>query len=254
MRGFREIPGFHCGTSGWSYRHWSGIFYPEHVKPVQYLEYYLTKFNCVELNSSFYHLPKKSTVSGWMKRTPGDFVFCPKLSRYITHQLRFKNFEEPLARFFEVFDEMKERMGPVLIQLPPGLHFEKSEMRNSLGILSRWSPGYRFAIEIRHKSWITEDFFLLLAQHGMAFVIADSGSRFPYHEIVTSDYAYVRLHGHEKLYASDYSEPDLQRYASKFSDWLMEGREVWVFFNNDFSGYATKNAEYIIQTVHSFLA
>ena len=230
------------GTSGWSYRHWSGIFYPENVKPTQYLEYYLTKFNCVELNSSFYHLPRESTVKGWMKRTPESFRFCPKLSRFITHLKRLVKSEEALGKYFVVFQDLKMKLGPVLIQLPPGLSYDKSLIADFFDLLNAQYNQYRFAIEVRHKSWISDDFFQLLEQYGISFVMADSGNRFPYHEVVTADFVYLRLHGPEELYASNYDESDLLKYAEKIINWLNEDLEVWVFFNNDFGGFAVKNA------------
>jgi uncharacterized protein YecE (DUF72 family) len=247
-----RLSGLYIGTSGWSYKHWAGIFYPELVKPDKYLEYYITQFDCVELNSSFYHLPKNATASGWMKRTPETFKFCPKLSRYITHQLRLMNSEEALMKYFDIFDIMKARLGPVLVQLPPGMVFDKTLTDSFLHVLKERYSDYRFAIEVRHKSWITDDFFSLLKQYGFAFVMADSGKRYPYYETITADYIYMRFHGHEKLYASDYSESDLRLYAEKITGWLNENKEVWVFFNNDFYGFAVKNAENLIDIVHSY--
>src|SRR5512137_1590214 len=115
-----ESPLLHVGTSGWSYKHWAEVFYPKDIRSDKYLEYYITRFACVELNSSFYNLPRETTVAGWMNRTPGTFRFCPKLSRLITHQMQLVNIEEALQRFFYVFEIMKDRLGPVLVQLPPG--------------------------------------------------------------------------------------------------------------------------------------
>lgn len=243
MSASKDLMRFHIGTSGWSYKHWSGVFYPENVKSAQYLEYYATKFDCVELNSSFYHLPKEATVAGWVRRTQDLFLFCPKISRYITHRLKLANIEDPLKRFFDVFQLLKKQMGPVLIQLPPGLTFNRSKVQTALRILSKQYGEYRFALEVRHPSWITGDFFDLLVQYGMAYVIADSGKRYPYHEAVTADFVYLRFHGREQLYASDYCESDLRTYAEKINGWLKGGKEVWVFFNNDFNGYAIKNVE-----------
>jgi uncharacterized protein YecE (DUF72 family) len=244
----------HIGTSGWSYQHWSGIFYPAHIKPDKYLEYYITKFGCVELNSSFYHLPLKATVAGWIRRTPEPFRFCPKLSRYITHQLKLVNIEEPMKNYFDVFEAMKNRLGPVLIQLPPGLQFDKFLTGDFFYLIKELYKPYRFAIEIRHKSWINDNFFDLLVQNGIAFTIADSGKRYPYHEAATADLIYLRFHGHEKLYASDYSESELQYYAAKTVGWLNEGKEVWAFFNNDYNGFAVKNAarmrELVLSATH----
>ncbi|MFN2128690.1 MAG: DUF72 domain-containing protein, partial [Anaerolineales bacterium] len=238
-----ELQKFFIGTSGWSYKHWNGLFYPSHIKPDRYLEYYMTRFSCVELNSCFYHLPKSATVKGWVSRTPDFFRFCPKLSRFITHQKRLKEAEAPLNRFFELFEEMKPRLGPVLIQLPPGLSFNKALVNDFFQILKRQYNAYRFAVEVRNKSWITDDFFNLLAQYDMAFVIADSGKRFPYFEEVTSDFIYLRFHGPENLYASDYSDHQLNAFAEKITAWMRNDKEIWAFFNNDFQGFAISNAD-----------
>ncbi len=239
------------GTSGWSYKHWSGIFYPDHIKPAKFLEYYITQFDCVELNSSFYHLPKEATITGWVNRTPDNFKFCPKLSRFITHRKRLINCEESTKRFFDLFEVMHKRLGPVLIQLPPGLQFNKSLICDYFSLLKNSYSNYRFSIEIRHKTWITDEFFQLLTEYGIAFVIADSGKRFPYYEAVTTDFVYLRFHGHESLYASDYSEAELQQYTEKIVNWLNNGKVAWVFFNNDFHGYAVKNAQRLRELVES---
>jgi len=241
------------GTSGWSYKHWLKIFYPENIKPAEYLEYYITKFSCVELNSSFYHLPKKITVNGWKVRTPDTFRFCPKLSRFITHLKRLANIEEALARYIDIFEEMKKRLGPILIQLPPGLSFDKSRVCDFLCLIKEQYSQYRFALEVRHLSWITDDFFNLLAQHKIAFVIADSGEKFPYHEKVTTDFIYLRFHGNVSLYASDYKIYELEQYAEKIINWLDEKKSVWAFFNNDHNGFAVKNALQLREIIHSFI-
>lgn len=241
------------GTSGWSYKHWIKVFYPENIKPAEYLEYYITKFNCVELNASFYYLPKKITVNGWQERTPDDFRFCPKLSRFITHIKRLKNIEEALARFFDIFYEMKKRSGPVLIQLPPGLQFEKSRASDFLCLIKEQYSQYRFAVEARHVSWITDDFFDMLAQNKIAFVIADSGGKYPYCEKVTADDVYLRFHGNTSLYASDYTIHELKQYAEKIINWLDDKKTVWVFFNNDYNGFAVKNALQLKEIIFSFI-
>lgn len=239
----------HIGTSGWSYKHWMELFYPKGTRPEKYLEYYMTQFSCVELNSSFYHLPNNATVSGWMRRTNKSFLFCPKMSRIITHQLRLKNIEEPLGRFFNIFEGLKSKMGPVLVQLPPGLRFDEPSVNDFFEHVKVYN-GYRFAVEVRHSSWITDAFLNLLEKNKFAFVIADSGKRFPHYEAVTTDFVYLRFHGSGQLYASDYSEQELKQYAEKIKGWLSEGKECWVFFNNDFGGYAIKNALQLIQFIN----
>ena len=233
----------HIGTSGWSYKHWAGIFYPPDVKPAKFLEYYVSQFGCVELNSSFYHLPQTKTVSGWITRTPPDFLFCPKLSRHITHQQRLAKCEDSVKKFFDLFEAMKPRLGPVLIQLPPGLRFDKPLVTDFLDILNHEYREFRFAIEPRHQSWMTDEFTDLLADHNISFVMADAGKRYPHYEAMTADIIYLRFHGREKLYASDYDGRMLRPYAVKIETWLEEGKEVWVFFNNDYGGFAVENAK-----------
>jgi uncharacterized protein YecE (DUF72 family) len=181
-------------------------------------------------------------VEGWLKRTPDTFRFCIKLSRFITHQKRLGDCAEALERFFGVFEYMGPRMGPVLIQLPPGLSYDNARIADFFGLLLAHFGSYRYAIEVRHRSWICDEFMGLLAESGIAFVIADSGRRFPYHEAVTTDFVYLRFHGPERLYASDYDEPALRQYAEKISRWLGDGHDVWAFFNNDFGGFAVRNA------------
>ncbi len=245
-----RLADLHIGTSGWSYKHWTGIFYPEDLKPDKYLEYYTTKFSCVELNSCFYHLPLKKTVTGWMNRTPDSFKFSLKLSRFITHQMQLVNIEAALEKFFDVFEGMKEKLGPILVQLPPGLSYDEPRIQYFLELLKKQYNQYRFAVEIRNRSWINDHFFDLLSHYGTAFVIADSGSRYPYYEAVTTDFVYLRFHGREQLYASDYNEYDLQQYAGKIAGWLNDGKKVWVFFNNDYFGFAVKNAEKLIEIIN----
>jgi len=232
----------HIGTSGWSYKHWCDIFYPKEIRAEKYLEFYADTFSCVELNSSFYHLPLKTTVTGWMNRTPETFRFCPKMSRFITHQMRLRKPQEPLQKFFDVFTGMIPRLGPILIQLPPGLSHDGLLAGDFCGILTEQYGQYQFAIEIRNKSWIDDSFFNLLSRHGIAFVIADSGKRYPYYEAVTANFVYLRFHGREHLYATNYDEAVLQSFAVKIMNWLGEGKAVWAFFNNDFHGFAVDNA------------
>ena len=177
-----------------------------------------------------------------MNRTPDSFRFCLKLSRYITHQMQLADVEEPLEKFFDVFESLKEKLGPVLVQLPPGLNYNESLVYKFLELIKAKHGQYRFAFEIRNRTWINDSFFDLLANNSASFVIADSGNRYPYYETVTTDFVYLRLHGREQLYASDYNEADLNSYAEKIISWLSENKAVWVFFNNDFHGYAVKNA------------
>ena len=175
-------------------------------------------------------MPRESTVKGWKIRTSEAFRFCPKLSRLITHQMQLVNIDGALQKFFNVFEGMRERLGPVLIQLPPGLEFDKTLICNFFSLIINNYGKYRFAIEVRNRSWINDSFLDLLSQNEIAFVIADSGNRYPYYETVTSDLVYLRFHGREQLYASDYNDAVLEEYGEKIKGWLAGGKKIWVFF------------------------
>ena len=243
MADIPDLSQLYIGTSGWSYKHWSEVFYPVELKSIKYLEYYTTHFECVELNASFYYPPQEATVKGWMDRTPDHFIFCPKMSRYITHLRRLKDTGGSMESFFKIFEGLKSKLGPFLVQLPPGFKYDMTLAKDFFTGLTEHYGDLRFAVEVRHKSWISDNFFSLLEQFGIAFVIADSGSRFPYYEAITADFLYMRFHGHEKLYASDYPEWELKEYAAKIASWLEKEKAVYAFFNNDYGGYAVKNAK-----------
>lgn len=241
------------GTSGWSYKHWIGRFYPAHLKPSDFLAYYVQHFDCTELNASFYRLPKAAMVEGWRIRTPFHFRLCPKLSRLITHQKKLVEVEDSLARFFEVFAILKEKLGPILIQLPPSMQFDASRVQPFFQLLKERYGTYSFALEARHDSWFNADALHLLREYCIALVIAHSGGRFPYRETVTSHLVYLRFHGPGRLYASDYPDEMLDTYAQKMVNWTQQGLTVWAFFNNDVEGYAVKNAKTLQSFVQHYL-
>lgn len=233
----------HIGTSGWSYKHWKEIFYPKNIKPNEWLSFYADKFSVTEINSSFYHLPLKTTVEGWVNKVPSTFLFCPKMSRYLTHFKKLKEPEETLERFFEVFEPMQKKMGPVLIQLPPSLKFDYDTAENLYIILKKNYHQYQFAMEVRHETWMAEESLTLLAKYDIAFVISQSGKGFPYAETVTAKNIYVRFHGPEQLYASGYSDEQLEKFATLFKQWKKDEHVIWAFFNNDVFAHALHNAE-----------
>ena len=241
----------HIGTSGWSYKHWSGIFYPEDVKPARYLEHYVTAFDCVELNASFYRIPNVKTVQGWAQRTPSSFRFCAKLSRFITHQKKLVDAAEALERFLAVFGPLRGRLGPFLVQLPPSLQFDPEIAGAFLHLLvSRRSHG-EFALEARHDSWFTPESLSLLEHYGIASVIADSGGRFAGREVRKRSIVYLRFHGPDGHYNDSYTTETLEVYACKIIGWLSEGCRVWAYFNNDFEGHAVHNARELKALVKS---
>jgi len=247
---------FRIGTSGWSYKDWTGIFYPKKLKTADWLSYYAKIFDCTEINSSFYRLPLKQTVINWINKVPTNFKFCPKMSRYFTHIKKLRDPEEPLERFFSIFEPMQRKMGPVLIQLPKMVRFDQDITERLYKLLKEKYSSYRFAIEVRHESWMTESSYSLMTKYDVAFVISHSGNHFPYAEVVTSKNIYFRFHGPGTLYNTKYHSATLKKYSRFFKRWLDEGHDVWVFFNNDWFGYGIENAltlrkflEQAIQTV-----
>jgi uncharacterized protein YecE (DUF72 family) len=234
------------GTSGWTYSHWKHVFYPLACPKSRWLEYYTEHFDTVELNATFYRLPKATTFEGWGRRTPDLFLWAVKASKYITHTKRLREPAEPLERFYSVTSALGEKLGPILFQLPPSLSFDEERFTGFCGCLS---PSRRHALEVRHPSWISDRLFAILEAHDMAFCISDTAGRYPFHERVTADFIYIRLHGSKKLYASDYSEQELQAWAQKIRKWE---KDTYLYFDNDFEGYAVKNAKRMKEILGSF--
>jgi uncharacterized protein YecE (DUF72 family) len=232
----------HIGTSGWSYKEWKGTFYPNELKATDWLEHYSKTFDTTEINSSFYRLPKAETVLNWVEKVPDTFTFCPKISRYLTHIKRLKEPEEPLERFFNLFAPIKEKLGPVLIQLPASVKFDYDIVGYFFGLLKKQYKGYAFALEARHDTWMENDALDLMASYDIAWVISQSGVGFPYSEMVTSGDIYVRFHGPKELYGSSYTDSQLKDFADKFKAWLKEGHTIWAYFNNTMNGIAIENA------------
>lgn len=232
----------HVGTSGWNHKEWKGTFYPDDVAQRRFLEYYATQFPATELNASFYRLPTDKMVHGWQERTPESFRFCPKMSRYLTHQKKLNDPLEPLQTFMARFEPLRDRLGPILVQLPSNVPFDRDKAEAFLNA-TRQFEGQPFAVEARERSWFATDALSLLEAHNVALVIAHSGGQFPYGEHVTADFVYLRFHGPGKLYESAYDEAALADYAEKISAWLAEGRDVWAFFNNTAGDFAPQNAD-----------
>lgn len=233
----------HIGTSGWSYQKWKGLFYPQKLPSAQWLDYYTQFFSTTEINGSFYRLPSVETVEKWTAQVPDDFLFCPKMSRYLTHMKKLREPGEPLERFFSVFAPMRRKMGPVLVQLPALLKFNYDVAEQFYRLLKFTYHPYSFVMEVRHPSWLEEESLTLMTAFDIGLVISQSGNVFPYSEMITAKNVYVRFHGPDELYASSYSDQMLQEFAGKFRQWVAEGHEVWAYFNNDIHGYAPVDAQ-----------
>jgi uncharacterized protein YecE (DUF72 family) len=232
----QRSPRIHIGTSGWTYDHWSGVFYPEDCPKTKWLEFYATHYGTVELNASFYRLPKAQVFENWRNRTPGNFLWAVKANRYITHIRRIKDAEEPLERFYGSVALLKEKLGPILFQLPPSLSFDEAVLRDFCHCLK---GNHRYALEVRHPSWAQEKALDILRDNNIALCISDTAGRYPYIEEDTATFIYIRLHGSRKLYASRYSEEELRTYARKIRGW---SKDTYLYFDNDHAAYAVKNA------------
>ncbi len=225
------------GTSGWTYGHWQGVFYPDEWPKSRWLEYYCKHFDTVELNASFYRLPHRTTFENWKARTPEHFLWSVKGSKFITHTKKLEDPAEPLGRLYGVTAGLDEKRGVILFQLPPSLVFNAEVFR---AFCESLDPQVRHALEIRHPSWITSQAFDMLSEFNIALCTADTARRYPYAEALTADFAYVRLHGSRKLYASEYSEEELRAWAEKLVTW---NREAFVYFDNDAEGHGVNNAK-----------
>lgn len=226
----------YIGTSGWNYDHWKGTFYPDTLPKSRWLEFYAQIFSTIEVNATFYRQVSQSTFERWRDKTPGGFIWAVKANRFITHIRRLQNVEDSLEKFFSQISVLGEKLGPVLFQLPPSLAFEPHAAE---GFFSLLPIGRRYTIEARHESWTGSDVLSLLKKYGIAWCISDTAGRFPYLEAITADFVYIRLHGSRKLYASLYTEEELEIWAKKIKSWKID---AYAYFDNDFMGYAPKNA------------
>ncbi len=229
-------PKIRIGTSGWNYPHWQGPFYPEKFPRTKWLDFYVTQFSTVEANTTFYHLPRPATVENWRDRTPKNFLWTVKASRYITHIKKLRDPHDSLERFYDVVERFEEKLGPILFQIPPMLKYHEAVFD---AFCRELHPGHRYALEVRHPDWVRDEVLQSLREHGIAFCIAETAGRFPYAEALTADFVYIRLHGSQTLYGSDYTEEELQGWAAKIRKWK---RDAYVYFDNDANAYAAKNA------------
>jgi uncharacterized protein YecE (DUF72 family) len=279
------------GISGWRYAPWRGVFYPRDLPQRAELEYASRQVGSIELNGSFYSLQRPDSYARWNADTPRGFVFAVKGPRFITHIKRLRDFDGPLANFLAsgVF-ELGAKLGPILWQCPPNQRFDAALFDQFLGALPRDTEQaaararhhdhrlkhgasvrpdrkrlLRHALEIRHESFMCEDFIALLRRHKVALVVADTAGRWPYLEDVTADFMNLRLHGDEKLYTSGYSDAALERWAARIRAWSRggepddavrasprpppkrAGRDVYCYFDNDAKVHAPFDAQALMR-------
>jgi uncharacterized protein YecE (DUF72 family) len=229
----------HIGTSGWSYKHWIGAFYPKGSNSVEQFEFYNNHFDTVEINNSFYKLPPRSVFETWYEHSPKKFLFVVKANRFITHMRKLTQPQEPIARLFNSIDALKEKLGPVLFQLPPKWKVNVIRLKEFLQALPK---GHRYVFEFRNETWYNEDIYGLLREYNCGFCIYElAGHMSPM--LITADFVYLRLHGPtEYKYQGSYSNAVLRKWAKQCSKWQSEKKDVYVYFDNDQNAYAAFNA------------
>ncbi len=239
--GASELRPVRIGCSGWNYKHWrDGVFYPPRLPPRRWLEHYAAYFDTVEVNSTFYRLPRRSAVANWVAQTPPRFLFTIKASRYLTHIKRLADVASGVAIFYDRIAPLvgSPKFGPVLWQFPPT--FKRDDDRLAYA-LEQLPPG-RHCFEFREPSWFTDDVYALLREHGVALVIGDRPevASFQTHEM-TADWTFVRFHYGHRGRRGNYSVSELETWQRRVARWRRD-REVFLYFNNDWEGFAIQNA------------
>jgi uncharacterized protein YecE (DUF72 family) len=235
MKGMAEI---RIGTSGWHYKHWVGTVYPAQWPASKMLEWYQERFDTVEINNSFYRLPPESALESWRSSTPPNFRFAVKGSRFLTHMKKLKDPVPGLEKFFARVELLKEKLGPILFQLPPKFEVNVPRLEEFLEALPRW---HRYAFEFRDESWNTAEVLCLLRKHNVAYCPFHlAGYQSPIE--ITTDFTYVRLHGPGGKYQGSYDDETLRVWARRVKEWQRDSKAVYVYFDNDDSGYAAWNA------------
>ncbi len=226
---------YHLGTSGWSYPGWRGRFYPEDLSQREWLPFYAQHFQTVEINMTFYRFPKPETLRAWLEKTPAHFTFTLKANRRITHLKKIKNVKSEVRYFYILANQLREKLGCILFQLPPSLTLDLSLLKDFLAVLS---PQYKNVIEFRHETWHVAEVYELLRSSGAIFCTVSS-PELPETIVETQDIAYFRFHGRIGWYKYNYSDEELKEWAEAIKK--AKAKESYVYFNNDYHAYAVRN-------------
>ena len=236
----------HIGTSGWSYKHWRGPVYPATLRQSDWLAFLMSHLDTVEVNSSFYRLPRPGMIARWNEFARPGFEFALKMWRGITHYSKLKNASQNVAKFLDVAEVLKPSIrGPMLIQLPPN---QSADIEKLAAFLDEWKgtadSRWRLAIEFRHDSWLNPKTLAVLDRHRAAICLHDMGGKGAISELNRqAPFVYIRRHGPgEARYSGSYSAQHLEADASRIREWISSGRDVYVYFNNDIGGHAFYNA------------
>jgi uncharacterized protein YecE (DUF72 family) len=227
------------GCSGWAYRDWRGLLYPEDLPQRRWLEHYAKTFDTVEVNNTFYRLPSRDAVAAWDASTPASFTFAVKVSRYLTHVKRLREAGERFPTLLERLEPLVEagKLGPVLWQLPENFHRDDERLQTALEEL----PPGKHCFEFRHPSWFCDDVMGLLREHRAALVIGDHPDRPFQAREVTTDWTIVRFHRGKRGRGGSYSPGELEQWSRRFAQWRRRAT-VFAYFNHENSPHAIRDA------------
>ena len=236
---------YRIGCSGFHYRHWKELFYPKDLPQKKWFEFYCQHFNTVELNTTFYRFPKLSFLEDWYSRSPGDFIFAVKAHRLITHFKQFHNAEQVISDYYSLVREgLKDKLGPVLFQLPPRSAYTGERLER---IISNLDPSFENVLECRHVSWWNDHVYDELGKHGITFC-GMSHPDLPEDVIGNSKLLYYRFHGVPELYKSKYRKSVLQKFLGEVKDYK-QVKKAFIYFNNDINGSAITNARQVQEII-----
>lgn len=241
----KRVGTVHIGTSGWHYAHWKGPFYPPGLPNDQMLDFYTQHYATVEINNPFYHVPSAATFAAWRDSTPPAFVFAVKANRRFTHSKKLKDPQPALNQFVRRAATLRDKLGPILFQLPPRWRLNLDRLAEFLRALP---PGYRYTVEFRDTSWHTAEVYELLSAHNVAFCIYEL-NHFRSPTLVTADFAYIRLHGPGAAYQGSYDGRCLSAWARRIAGWRAAGIDSYCYFDNDQAGYAAADAARLQQKI-----
>lgn len=236
----------YIGTSGWNYKAWRDSFY-RGIPQKQWLRFCAEHFNAVEINATFYRLQKKTTFERWREQTPAHFRFAIKGNRYLTHNKKLIDPSPSIRLDRQRATGLGDKLAAVVWQMPQTLRKNIERLRVFAAALGRW-PEARHALEFRHVSWFDDEVAECLHAHRLAVCLSDAAD-WPMWEAITTDMVYVRLHGHTRTYVSAYGASSLKKWAVRIGQWLTEGRDVHVYFDNDAEGAAPRDALRLIKLV-----
>ena len=235
----------YVGCSGWQYKDWRGVVYPQKLAQRLWFQHYTTLFDTVEINNTFYRLPPPTTVEGWEAQAPDGFTYAVKLGQFGSHRMKLKDAQSWLPNHLDRAERLKDHLGPTLVQLPPRW---KRNVERLEEFFAAAPQHLRWAVELREASWLHDDVFDLLRRNNAALCIHDLLPEHPW--VRTADWTYVRFHVPDALnvkYWGLYGPERLAPAAARMAEWLDEGSDVYAYFNNDWHGHAVEDGQWLAE-------